>query len=625
MVLFRRQTTGHRIILLSIGVVAFTQMRLIISAAASGSNTTATAPPTISTSLKGKTDQELIDLVTGHKSSVGQKKDAHDDNRVAPSPLDRLWEMDPRDAAIAFASDYAGENMKGIKFEIDDPDARPPKSGEVGLRWISGNEYAPVEHGITILKYEGYKSELLLSQVEIAGRASKSEIEAAIRKTDSHPVRRLIAQQTYEILWWLRHVRLDKQPSSFTSATYSSADGVGRFWMKPDGPTIEEARFGEPCGQCIVEKEHNTYDSFAAILIRLLIQRSGIKERYPVPTVGHYIDSDPDLIFLRSHPPPLTDKSETVEHWVSRLVRILRDPKRQYLYSTVLDALVPASDPQRYHDRRIDEVLLETFRRGNEAGSRLEKLRDVDDDDDFDPSKFKTEDAANRELQAREAKRKQRREEEHLASDLQLVGTEAAEKLGLRDAVDAFQELLRAAGEPEHFNSLFNEPLIAAALMAGRHPELRPRLIEFMRPQLSKAETGSSIPHSIFEAIWVADLRQVTPELSTLAKFAAAPNKDGNEDKQGGFDSARAILMAWRETDPLTKTKLDILLIGQVGHAITIPEALRAEFETLTKEDQMTVRNFVSWMRTVEVPWSRRYIENAFTPHTPRPDISFER
>lgn len=83
--------------------------------------------------------------------------------------------------------------------------------------------------------------------------------------------------------------------------------------------------------------------------------------------------------------------------------------------------------------------------------------------------------------------------------------------------------------------------------------------------------------------------------------------------------------MAWRETDPLTKTKLDIMLTGTIGGGDPIPEVLRNEFEALSSEDKATIRNFVSWMRTISVPWMRKYMENVFTPHTPRPDNPLER
>jgi hypothetical protein len=237
-------------------------------------------------SLKGKSDPELLQIVTMRTDAIETKKDVYNEDQVTPSGLDRLWEMDPRDAALAFARDYVSDSMKGLRLRIDHRDAKPPRSGEIGLRWISGNEYAAPLHGVTILKYDGYNSELLVSQVEINGEASKAEIEAAVAKTDSHPLRRLVAQQTYEIIWWLRHVRKEKDASSWSSATYSSADDFGRFWMKPDGPVIEKALFGSPCGQCIFEKDYTSYESFAATLIRRLIERIGIKPRHPTPTIG---------------------------------------------------------------------------------------------------------------------------------------------------------------------------------------------------------------------------------------------------------------------------------------------------------------------------------------------------
>jgi len=153
-------------------------------------------------SLKGKSNAELVQLVTGTTKPIVEKPPReYDEDRVAPSPLDRLWEMDPRDAAVAFASDYISKTAQGsLELRIDDRTATPPASGEIGLRWIGGNQYAPRAEGITLLKYEGYRSELLLSEVELEGRPSKEEVEEAVMKTDSHPLRRAVAQQIYEIL-----------------------------------------------------------------------------------------------------------------------------------------------------------------------------------------------------------------------------------------------------------------------------------------------------------------------------------------------------------------------------------------------------------------------------------------
>ncbi len=83
--------------------------------------------------------------------------------------------------------------------------------------------------------------------------------------------------------------------------------------------------------------------------------------------------------------------------------------------------------------------------------------------------------------------------------------------------------------------------------------------------------------------------------------------------------------MTWRETDPLTKTKLDALLTGTIAGGSYIPEVLRKEFAELPAADQLAFRQFITWMRTVDIGFSRYYLENAFTPHTPRPDVLLER
>jgi hypothetical protein len=165
------------------------------------------SPAQVASSLKDKSDTELLQLVTGQKEPLSQRSDYDWDNRVKPSPLDHLWEMPARDAAVAFVTDNLGKDLAGIKLEIDDPSARPPAKGEIGLRWIEGSEYAPRQEGVTILRFDGHKSALLMSHVEVVGHPSRQELEGAVMKTDSHEIRRPVAQQTYEILWWLRHVR----------------------------------------------------------------------------------------------------------------------------------------------------------------------------------------------------------------------------------------------------------------------------------------------------------------------------------------------------------------------------------------------------------------------------------
>jgi hypothetical protein len=177
----------------------------------------------------------------------------------------------------------------------------------------------------------------------------------------------------------------------------------------------------------------------------------------------------------------------------------------------------------------------------------------------------------------------------------------------MHDASQAFDELL-GLGKDKVI------PLMPAAKIAGRHPDLRRRLLEYLKADLS------------LEAIWRADMHELERELEQLAGSDSAYELFYKyTPEQEKAHHAAVLLATWREPDKLTKTKLDIMLTGAIGRAADIPEVLRKEFSELSESDQLKVRNFVTWMRTVDVPWSRRYIENTFTPHTPRPDILFER
>ena len=556
-----------------------------------------TPPASIASSLKGKSDSELFQLVAGQKEPVTQRSDYDWDKRVKPSPLDRLWEMPARDAAVAFVTDCPGKDASGTKFEIDDPNARPPTKGEIGIRWIDGNNYAPRQEGVLILRFDGHKSALLTSHVEVVGRPSKQELEGAVMKTDFHEIRRLVAQQTYEIIWWLRHVR---SVGSSSRGAYSSNDDYGRFWMKPDGPVTDTAILGEPCDQWIDVESHKWQGAFAYALIRRLAERSGIKQRYPIPKIGHFSDNDPDSIFLRTSAPPDSNDQEATKRWVARLLEILRNPKRDFLYYSVMELLVPLYDPLRYNDDRINGALLDVLQRSEKASAAVPEPREKGEPE-LDESKFSNPKALEKELEARKQRRNKRwLEAYHLRqrkSEMDSNAVIAAEKLGLRDAVSAFADVLRLSPKE-------------AALIVAKHPDFRPQLVDYLQPRISGKWPGDAI-----EIVWRADLQEFRPWLESRAN-SMLPGATHDED---------LVLLAWRETDVLTKTKLDIMLTGKIGGGYPIPEFLRAEFDRLSKEDKAAIRNFVSWMRTIEVPWMRQYIENVFTPHTPRPDDPMER
>jgi hypothetical protein len=509
--------------------------------------------------------------------------------------------MDPKEAALALVADYVSPRQRGtIVFEIDDPDAKPPKSGEIGLLWMGGVHYGPYEEGVTILKYEGYNSKLLISKIRTDGEPSREELDAAVMKTDEHHLYRAVAQQTYEILWWLRHIRFQNNPKSYSGGTSSSGDNMGRFWMKPDGPSFDPAIIGEPCGQCMDWNEDSqNYASFANVLLRRVASRSGIKDRYPLPKIGTWKPQDEDDDFLHTQRPPEPTDAKAVSEYIQRLCAILKNPERTYLYYAVIEQLVPISDPLRYKDNRINEALLVAMHRG------LAEKREPPPVPQIDSNLDKAEREKQRAARKEEFEKAYR--ESRKLSDIKSAGRTAAEKLGMHDASQAFDELLRLGKDKVI-------PLMPAAKIAGRHPDLRRQIVDSVKAELD------------LKTIWRADIRELEGELEKLAGSDSAYELFYKyTPEQEKAHHAAVLLASWREPDKRTKTKLDIMLTGAIGRAADIPEVLRKEFSELSAADQLNVRNFVTWMRTVDVPWSRRYIENTFTPHTPRPDILFER
>ena len=283
--------------------------------------------------------------------------------------------------------------------------------------------------------------------------------------------------------------------------------------------------------------------------------------------------------------------------------------------------LVPTSDPLRYNDARIDVALLELVRQGVAAASQLEALENERAKrSDVDPAQSADAATLAREFDARKARFENEQFEERRLRYLQFTGTRAIEKLGFHDAVSAYPELLRLAREAKLGSTPgTNQPLIAAASIAANHPELQPMLAEYLKARLGDA--ADKLGLAVLEAIWRADLRQFTPELEQLASMPppAVPGPFGS-----AMHHATLILRTWRQPDPLTRTKLHGLLSGYLGRSNSVPTILRTEFNALPAGEQLAFRQFVSWMRSVEVPWLRTYLENTFTPHTPRPHSHIE-
>ena len=314
---------------------------------------------------------------------------------------------------------------------------------------------------------------------------------------------------------------------------------------------------------------------------------------------------------------------------------ILRNPGRYEMYNDVLYALVPTEEPSRYKAPAINDALFDVMRRGDDECAVHEKAAD---DAKAEQQKLLSDIAQTGGRKTEEKHRvlsKLFLHEQSAARTVYLAQDTAGEMLGLRDVVSAFAELLDRAQCPRPKGQGYEFPtsgyLTGAAAIVSKHPEMRGPLLDYVRKQLANIRQLQVTPEQLFDVIWRADLRELTPELRKLATTSPDENEDpaismspaptGN----GKFHAARVILLAWREGDRLTKTKLDAMLNGYVGRSNAIPEVLRSEFDALPPADQLRFRNFVTWMRSVEVPSSRAVLEDVFTPHTPRPDVPYER
>jgi hypothetical protein len=295
-------------------------------------------------SLKDKSNEELLALVIGHRKT-GTEDCAQD--QVPPSSLDRLWEMPPREAALALASEYLEKEVKGrARFIIsENGNLKPPRHGEIGFRWISGNYYAPPERGMIVLLYDGGNSKIRLSDFQVLGPVPGDELERAYSRTDEHPLRAAVAQQTYDILWWL--TRVERVGERIGGISFSSTDDWGDFWIKPNGPSFNQVFLGSPNGEDLNDEQYSSLPAIAYQLIRRLIAREGIKPRRPLPTIGHHVDPNSDAEFLRLHPNPDSD-DPAVARWAEQMGAILRNPARYEMCNDVLYALVPTADPSRY-------------------------------------------------------------------------------------------------------------------------------------------------------------------------------------------------------------------------------------------------------------------------------------
>jgi len=83
--------------------------------------------------------------------------------------------------------------------------------------------------------------------------------------------------------------------------------------------------------------------------------------------------------------------------------------------------------------------------------------------------------------------------------------------------------------------------------------------------------------------IWRADLREFTSWLEGVSERRTACRAERDTKRH---QDAKSVLLAWRETDALNKTKLDIMLTGKLGR-LPNSRVLRSESKHFSSEEKL--------------------------------------
>lgn len=530
-----------------------------------------------SSSLAGRSNEELLAIIRGGATNRPL------DIGIKPLALPpNFWNLPARDAALAFVlANCSDETKRRLAFSI--PEAaknQPPEKGEVGIRW-DGTGSGPMAGGVTILRAAGEKSELAYSAVELAGEASKAEIRAAINRTKTITLPSGVARHAFQVIWWLGHVRQTGEAE--TRSMFMSHETQGAFWIKPGlSRTPRVSLLAWP----LDPKTGETFDlerraGFAEFLISEAVKQQ------PQPmeltaSLGEGVYPDKGLKFLHKESRPRNH--EETESWISRTREILRNPKYRSWRSRAIQNLVPWQEPMRYPDSRIDAALRIVAEEGLVTKATRSKQRD----------------------------------------DWDYASSHAAESLAWRDCTEIFPALLRALRRSDRLSG-GDDLLSAAALLASRHVELRTAMIEYLHEQLADVAHSKHGSWKLFDVAWRFDFRELQPLIESVA--TTGPNEV--EDELGTaqisppppparrrFHAARKILLIWRESDPVTKLKLDALWEASSTAGFQPADHLRREFGQLSAPGQNAFREFVDWMKRQKLPynWSPERAEWAISP-----------
>lgn len=279
------------------------------------------------------------------------------------------------------------------------------------------------------------------------------------------------------------------------------------------------------------------------------------------------------------------------------LIAIALDPMNGWQErGAAIDALVPPGQPLRYPNREIDDALLKLLD---------PKLADVNQV----LLKMKEAEIPPPELPVPLVSVP---EPPELNDDLNFTLGRACRALARRGRTEYFDKL-EAALTRAGYSIVYDDVLGAIAHLAQADPANgHPRLLAILKPQLKKTNRQMT---PMLMAAWAADLRELKPDLETLATSSQNDCEDEKANSCGGevsavdgcFHLARKIVAMWNEEDPATRCRLLLAFGFNDGYGFILGMEPRAEClarmkselaglaQTLTPEQKQQVAAFLKW------------------------------
>jgi hypothetical protein len=537
------------------------------------------APPQFE-SLKGKSDEELVRLVIGGKSAWKLQREEQRANEVETHFPDRFWEMPPKDAALALVRENCNLKLKPqLKVSVREDKTPPTDKGSVALQSESGY-YSMARESLLILSSDGVRSTLEFSSVELHGPVKRSVIERALHRTKRSALSVEEARRLYEVIWWLGGIqfawpeRADADQAT-TERIVADHSVRGKLTVEPDSLRKQEFTLcPASLSECYYETfDHNLYAGFVHFILRETLKRHGVNlDETTTGELGEEsFSSEAEKFVYTSTPPPPSDPDAS--KWIERMLRNLEKYR-----SGVISKLASLDEPLRYTDPRIDEALFRVARQGltPRAPERRTGRSDFED------------------------------------------AVRAAHALATRKRKEAFPIIMQLLQGRPNETYAKDELLDAASLLSPASPDFEQKLMEYLTTQFNELTKSPHSSSELFDSVWRANLRGLTPLLEKMATASPEEIEDERGSTRaepprpvvGRFHGPRRILVAWGESDALTKLKLDAIIEASSFHLGGPAAFLRQEFKALPADQQQKFIAFVGWMETQRPEDSSWYLKS---------------